>query len=120
MRYMWLSIPHMRYFFEEWPMPRPELYPVKKVIGFDQAQLSEIEGGRRRQDPTPSVSEAIRRLVEAALANTAAVTPRPPSKGSKHKATELADRELDRVLSDHPVTGEERASRKRRLIAGPK
>ena len=49
------------------PMPRPELYPVKKVIGFDQAQLSAIDKWRRRQDPIPSVSEAIRKLVAVGL-----------------------------------------------------
>jgi hypothetical protein len=48
-------------------MPRPEIYPVKKLIGFNQAQLDAIDEWRRRQTPIPSVSEAIRRLVEQAL-----------------------------------------------------
>jgi hypothetical protein len=48
-------------------MPRPELYPVKKVIGFDQAQLSAIDKWRRRQTPIPTVSEAIRKLVAIGL-----------------------------------------------------
>jgi hypothetical protein len=48
-------------------MPRPELYPIKKVIGFDEAQLAAIDDWRRRQTPIPSVSEAIRRLVELGL-----------------------------------------------------
>jgi hypothetical protein len=48
-------------------MPRPELYPVKKVIGFDRAQLSVIEKWRRRQTPIPSVSEAIRKLIAIGL-----------------------------------------------------
>ena len=39
-------------------MPRPELYPVKKVIGFEELQLNAIEKWRRRQTPIPSVSEA--------------------------------------------------------------
>jgi hypothetical protein len=51
-------------------MPRPELYPVKKVIGFDRAQLAAIEKWRRRQDPIPSVSEAIRRLAAIGLKGT--------------------------------------------------
>jgi transcriptional regulator with XRE-family HTH domain len=41
------------------------------------------------------------------------------SKGDAPKAAELAAREIDR-LSDKTATGEERASRKRRLIKGPK
>jgi hypothetical protein len=49
-------------------MPRPELYPIKKVIGFDQEQLNAVEEWRRRQKPIPNVSEAIRRLVELGLA----------------------------------------------------
>jgi hypothetical protein len=44
-------------------MARPELYPVKKVIGFDQAMLDSIEKWRRRQTPIPTVSDAIRQLV---------------------------------------------------------
>jgi transcriptional regulator with XRE-family HTH domain len=44
---------------------------------------------------------------------------RKPSKASSPKAAELADREIDQMI-DKAATGEERASRKRRLIAGPK
>jgi hypothetical protein len=56
-------------------MPRRQIYPIKKVIGFEQEQLDEIDQWRRRQTPIPTVSEAIRRLVELGLAN----------KGSKAK-----------------------------------
>ena len=48
-------------------MTRPELYPVKKVIGFEHNMLSAIENWRRKQTPIPTVSEAIRRLVELGL-----------------------------------------------------
>jgi hypothetical protein len=41
------------------------------------------------------------------------------SKGEASKAADLAAREIEK-LSDKIATGEERASRKRRLIAGPK
>jgi|SRR5580692_9313959 hypothetical protein len=61
--------------------------------------------------------EAIRRLVEAALADTPAPSQR--SKGSTRLAANLAAREIDPLI-DEAATGEERASRKRRLIAGPK
>jgi Arc/MetJ-type ribon-helix-helix transcriptional regulator len=65
-----------------------------------------------------SRSEAIRRLIEQALAG--AIAPRQLSKAAASKATEMAAREIDRVLGDHSATGEERASRKRRLLSGPK
>jgi transcriptional regulator with XRE-family HTH domain len=41
------------------------------------------------------------------------------SKSDASKAADLAGREIDQ-LSDKTATGEERASRKRRLISGPK
>jgi hypothetical protein len=50
------------------PRGRPELYPVKKVIGFDQSMLDAIDHWRRRQTPIPTVSDAIRALVELGLA----------------------------------------------------
>lgn len=46
---------------------RPEQFPFKKVIGFDEAQLLAIDSWRRNQSPIPTASEAIRRLVEIAL-----------------------------------------------------
>jgi Arc/MetJ-type ribon-helix-helix transcriptional regulator len=64
-----------------------------------------------------SRSDAIRRLVEKALAAEQPTSPRP-TKGAP-KAAELASREIDQ-LGDPFVSGDERATRKRRLIAGPK
>jgi hypothetical protein len=51
-------------------LARPELYPVKKVIGFDQAMLDAIDNWPRMQSPIPTVSEAIRQLVVLGLAST--------------------------------------------------
>jgi hypothetical protein len=48
-------------------MPRPELYPVKKVVGFDQKMIDAVEKWRAKQKPIPNASEAIRRLVELGL-----------------------------------------------------
>lgn len=48
-------------------LARPEIYPVKKVIGFDQGMLDAIDDWRRKQKPIPTVSDAIRRLVELGL-----------------------------------------------------
>jgi transcriptional regulator with XRE-family HTH domain len=45
--------------------------------------------------------------------------PSKSTKGDASKAADLAAREIEK-LSDKTATGEERASRKRRLIAGPK
>jgi metal-responsive CopG/Arc/MetJ family transcriptional regulator len=78
--------------------------------------LSRIDAWIAREENHPSRPEAIRRLVEQALG---ASSPRRRSKESKHKAAELAAREIDR-LGDHGLTGEEQATRKRRLIKGPK
>ena len=79
---------------------------------------SKIGAWANRQDDRPALPAAIRRLLEKALASTSAT--RRLSKGAARKATEMAAREIDRVLGDQPATGEERASRKRRLLAGPK
>jgi hypothetical protein len=54
-------------YFEDPIMPRPELYPVKKVIGFDRKMLAAVEKWRAKQKPIPTVSDAIRRLLEAGL-----------------------------------------------------
>jgi hypothetical protein len=48
-------------------MSRPQIYPVKKVIGFDQEMLDAIEKWRAKQKPVPNVSDAIRALVALAL-----------------------------------------------------
>jgi Arc/MetJ-type ribon-helix-helix transcriptional regulator len=79
---------------------------------------SKVGAWANHQGDKPSLSEAIRRLLEKALAGTS--TPRQPSKGAARKATEMAAREIDPVLVDQPATGEKRASRKRRLLSGPK
>lgn len=79
--------------------------------------LRSVDSWRRKQEDRPSRAEAIRRLVEAALADTTG--PKPQSKGSARLAANLAAREIDQLVNK-AATGDERASRKRRLIAGPK
>ena len=64
-----------------------------------------------------SRADAIRRLIEIGLAG--AKVAEPLSTQSKTKASELAGAEIDR-LGDPTATDEERASRKRRLLKGPK
>jgi hypothetical protein len=97
-------------------MARPELYPVKKVIGFDQDMLDAIDKWRRKQIPITSASEAIRRLVETALAGTPRVERRQKA---TREAFEMADQQIDRI-GDPSATSEERESRKQRLLKGPK
>jgi len=69
------------------------------------------------QEPRPSRPEAIRRLLERALAT--AVPSGPAKAGSRRKAAELAGRAVD-ALGDQTATVEERAHRKRHLIKGPR
>jgi hypothetical protein len=103
-------------------MPRPELYLVKKVIGFEETQLSAIEKWRRRQTPIPSVSDAICQLVEQALAGKGArrsLAKQTPRKAKAEQAAELASRAIEgKTDKSQPV--EEQKSRKRALIRGPK
>jgi hypothetical protein len=48
-------------------MPRPEIYPVKKMIGFTADMLAAIDKWRAKQRPIPNVSDAIRHLIEIGL-----------------------------------------------------
>ena len=79
--------------------------------------LIRLDEWRRAQRDMPSRATAILRLVERALPGTTATYQR--SSGSRRKAAEMAEREIDR-LGDERVSGEERAQRKRRLIKGPR
>ena len=80
--------------------------------------MRNLDAWRASSKPTsPAAPEAIRRLVERALATAA---PSAPAKaGSRRKAAELAGRAVD-ALGDQTATVEERAHRKRRLIKGPR
>jgi hypothetical protein len=81
------------------------------------AELEPIDSWRRGQSELPSRTEAIRRLVELGLGS--APTAKPSSKKSVSKATALAAEQIDRLQRDKPVSGDERARRKRRLLKGP-
>lgn len=48
-------------------MPRPEIYPVKKLVGLSEAMLEAIDKWRAKQRPIPNVSDAIRQLIELGL-----------------------------------------------------
>jgi hypothetical protein len=65
-------------------MARPELYPVKKVIGFDEKMLAAVDKWRRGKDPAPNMSDAIRALVVLGLERSAPA--RRTAKRKKPKA----------------------------------
>jgi hypothetical protein len=74
--------------------------------------MASLDLWRARQNDTPSRPEAIRRLIDMSLA-------RPPQADNFVESSKLASRQIDR-MGDQTATSEERASRKRRLIKGPK
>jgi hypothetical protein len=98
-------------------MPRPELYPVKKIVGFDQAMIDDVEKWRAKQRPIPNVSEAIRQLVGQALSSAKPGGRR--SAAATKGASTMAGRAIDK-LADRSAPDKEQASRKRRLLQGPK
>ncbi|MET4630454.1 hypothetical protein ABIB83_007506 [Bradyrhizobium sp. I1.8.5] len=48
-------------------MPRPEIYPIKKLVGLSESMLEAIDKWRAKQKPIPNVSDAIRQLIEIGL-----------------------------------------------------
>ncbi len=79
--------------------------------------LGAVDAWISRSGRSISRPEAIRRLLQETLVGTAA--PSQPTKENTRLAANLAAREIDPLI-DKAATDEERASRKRRLIAGPK
>src|SRR5690349_14600545 len=80
--------------------------------------LRSIDTWREAQEGKPSRPEAIRRLVELGLAGTRP-TPRPSRKAAASKGSDMAGQVIDK-LGDPSATEEERQTRKRRLLKGPK
>lgn len=95
---------------------RPGSHPVKKVLGFTDQMVAEVERWRATQVPVPNFSEAIRRLVDQAL-KLDAPRGRTSSKNAA-RAAELAAKAIDRN-SDVGASVEERDNRKRRILDGP-
>jgi hypothetical protein len=79
--------------------------------------LEKIDEWRHRQNDAPSRTEAIRRLVELALAGVQRPKARSPK--ARSRALALAAAQIDK-LSDPSASAEERQQRKRRLLKGPK
>jgi len=70
-----------------------------------------------KQTDKPNKAEAIRRLVEQSLTLTS--NDKPVKKQKAQRASELADRAVERVV-DKSMPVEEQERRKRALIKGPK
>jgi hypothetical protein len=75
-----------------------------------------LDAWASRQPDKPGRPEAIRRLLEKALAKK--TLKRPPNKETVRKASALAAREIEN-LGDTSQPLEEQQRRKRRLIRGP-
>lgn len=69
-----------------------------------------------QDDPELSRPEAIRRLVELGLASAA--TGRAKKTAMSSKSSELAGKQIDKMI-DPGLPAEERETRKRRLLKGP-
>ena len=69
-------------------MSRPELYPVKKILGFDRAMLGAVEKWRAKQQTIPTVSEAIRQLINIGLATSTSARSHGPRARAKGPAAE--------------------------------
>ena len=79
----------------------------------------QIEQWATSQPDAPTLSEAIRRLVELGLAKKGPKPGRSPAAHkSAAKATRLAAAEIDR-LADASLSDKERRDRKRRILKGP-
>src|ERR687898_699781 len=97
--------------------PRVDATPVNVRIPPDQ--LAGLDKWIQKSRDHPSRPEAIRQLLEHALANTAS-TLGTRSKEATVKASTLARRELERAIPDDASPPEEQERRKRRLLKGPK
>ena len=87
------------------------------ILEMPPGELKSIDAWIKTQPaPRPSRPDAIRRLVEQALAG--AQRPQKRSKEAASKAQQMAGQELDR-LGDASLSADEREKRKRRLTKGP-
>jgi len=88
-----------------------------RVPPAELVQIDEWINGQPK--PQPSRPEAIRRLVELGLASARQAPGKNPTEDNKVESSKIAGRQIDR-MEDPRATSEEQASRKRRLLKGPK
>ena len=79
--------------------------------------LARLDKWSKSQGDKPSRPEAIRRMIELALASSDLTKQTSPK--AVAKASEMAGRQIDR-LTNLSLPEEERRARKRRLIMGPR
>jgi hypothetical protein len=96
---------------------RPRKDPISIHLTLLPESLLALDRWIDGQADKPSRPEAIRRLIEQALAG--AGISRQPRKAVAHKASTLAAREIEK-LADNSQPLEERHRRKRSLIRGPR
>lgn len=91
---------------------------ITPMVGFraDPATRAAIVRWAENQSDSPTLSEAIRRLVELGL--TVRNKPKRAPAGRADRAKELAAKAID-SLTVGTADDDEKASRKRRLIKGP-
>jgi len=91
---------------------------IKPLMGFraDPVIRASIVRWAENQPDQPSLSEAIRRLVELGL--TVKLKGRQSNEGHKLRAREMAGKAIDR-MADATAHPDDQASRKRRLLKGP-
>jgi len=80
--------------------------------------IAQVDKWAASQSNRPDRSEALRRLVDIALATESRSTARP-SATSAARASDMAGTEIDRQ-ADQSASVEERDKRKRRLLKGPR
>jgi len=78
-----------------------------------------VDAWASSQSDQPGRSEAIRRLVALSLARVPRVRGNKSAKANAAESSKIAARQIDR-MGDQAATSEERASRKQRLLKGPK
>jgi hypothetical protein len=93
--------------------PRTTGSGVQIGVRWQGADLTAIDEWRRKQEDRLSRADAIRQLVKQALAHSLDI------KQKAQKASELADRAVERVV-DKSMPLEEQERRKRALVKGPK
>ena len=97
------------------PPPTGKGEPVQ--VRLQPNQMAALDNWISVQDAPLTRPQAIRRLVEQALASA---SPRPRPKAEAAKASALAQRELEQMKVDDAAPAEEQERRKRRLLKGPK
>jgi hypothetical protein len=97
---------------------RPPTGATPILVRVQPEQLKAIEAWMSNDKGDLGHAEAIRRLVDLGLASTGPSLAKRTSKGTAHRAAELATGVIEsRMAAD--ATTEERETRKRRLVKGP-